>query len=47
MNIAQYITRIADALWGVPLAVILLGTGIFIAIRLRLIQARGFSVGGA
>ncbi len=35
----------ADFLWGVPLAVILVGTGIFFTVRLLFIQVRGFAHG--
>jgi len=36
------INSIRDAIWGLPLIILLVGTGIFLTIRNKLIQARGF-----
>ncbi|HEO66006.1 MAG TPA: amino acid carrier protein, partial [Spirochaetes bacterium] len=38
-----YITRqIADALWGMPSIIILVGTGLYLTVRFKFIQGRGF-----
>ena len=34
----KYLTVINDFLWGAPLLVILVGTGIYLTIRLRVLQ---------
>ena len=42
MNFAELIEKTASAVWGLPLMVLLLGTGIFLTIRFCLVQFRGF-----
>ena len=42
MNIEQLISTLDSIIWGVPLMVLLVGTGIFLTIRMRAIQIRGF-----
>jgi len=37
--------KIDDAVWGLPLILILVGTGIFVTVRNRLVQIRGFKHG--
>ncbi|MBC8484638.1 MAG: sodium:alanine symporter family protein [Bacteroidetes bacterium] len=45
MNIPQIIESFDDFVWGVPLMVLLVGTGLYLSIRFRLIQFRGFKHG--
>ncbi len=40
-QIARFITSIRDFIWGPPLIVLLVGTGIFLTIRLKGLQLRG------
>ncbi|MHC4758479.1 MAG: alanine/glycine:cation symporter family protein [Planctomycetota bacterium] len=42
MDIAELIENTSGAVWGLPLMVLLLGTGIFLTIRFGLVQFRGF-----
>jgi AGCS family alanine or glycine:cation symporter len=42
LNIAELIEKTSSAVWGLPLMVLLLGTGIFLTIRFCLVQFRGF-----
>jgi alanine or glycine:cation symporter, AGCS family len=42
MNFSQIISAIDGYIWGTPLMILLIGTGIFLSIRLLFIQARGF-----
>lgn len=42
MNISEWITRIDGLIWGVPLMVLLVGTGIYLTIRMRFVQLRCF-----
>jgi len=41
-QILSVVKWLQDAVWGVPLILILVGTGIFVTIRNRLVQIRGF-----
>ena len=43
MEIADLITRVDDFIWGPPLSALLGGTGLYLTIRLGLIQIRGFA----
>ncbi len=45
MNIHEIIAAIQSFVWGPPLMVILVGTGIFMSIRYKFIQLRGFKHG--
>ncbi len=40
-QILEFITRIRDFIWGLPLIILLVGTGIFLTIILRGLQVRG------
>jgi len=40
-QILEILTAIRDFIWGLPLLVLLVGTGIFLTIRLRALQIRG------
>ena len=40
-QILEILTAIRDFIWGLPLIVLLVGTGIFLTIRLRGLQIRG------
>jgi AGCS family alanine or glycine:cation symporter len=42
-SVQQWIDIISGYVWGPPLIVILVGTGIYFSLRLRFIQVRGFS----
>jgi AGCS family alanine or glycine:cation symporter len=41
VQVLEVITNIRDFIWGVPLIVLLVGTGIFLTLRLRGLQIRG------
>ncbi len=45
MSFLEILNEIDSFVWGVPLIVLLLGTGIFLTIRSRFIQVRGFKRG--
>jgi len=40
-QILNFITQIRDFVWGLPLVILLVGTGIFLPVRLRGLQIRG------
>ena len=42
MDVADLITRVDDFIWGPPLSALLVGTGLYLTIRLGFIQVRGF-----
>lgn len=42
MNISEWISRIDGFIWGVPLMVLLVGTGIYLTCRMRFIQLHCF-----
>ena len=42
MNISQLISTIDGYIWGAPLMILLLGTGLYVTIRFFFIQVRGF-----
>ena len=42
MTIAEWITRIDGFIWGIPLMVLLVGTGIYLTIRMGFVQLRCF-----
>lgn len=42
MNLSLFIERMAAFFWGIPLIVLLIGAGLYLTIRLRGIQFRGF-----
>ena len=44
-QINELLTAINDLVWGAPLIILLLGTGIYFSIRTRFIQVRGFAEG--
>lgn len=44
-TVAAWITTFDGWVWGPPLMILLVGTGLFLSIRLRLIQLRGFRHG--
>ncbi|UCD95350.1 MAG: sodium:alanine symporter family protein [Candidatus Zixiibacteriota bacterium] len=44
-QILNVITAIKDQVWGLPLIILLVGTGILVTIRNRLVQIRGFKHG--
>ena len=41
-NITEIINQFDSLVWGIPMLVLLLGTGVFLSIRLRFIQFRRF-----
>lgn len=43
MNISDFLAGFSGFVWGVPLMVLLVGTGLFLSCLLRLIQFRGFA----
>ena len=45
MTFSNLITTIDGYIWGVPLMVLLVGTGLYLSIRMRLVQFRGFRHG--
>lgn len=44
-QIQNILSTISDSVWGLPLILILVGTGIFVTVRNRLVQIRGFKHG--
>ena len=40
MNITELLVKIDDFVWGIPLIVLIMGTGIFLTIRLGVLQFR-------
>ena len=42
MGIAEFLSGLNDLVWGTPLMVLLVGTGLYLSIRMRLVQGRGF-----
>jgi len=40
-QILNFITQIRDFVWGLPLVILLVGTGIFLTVLLRRLQIRG------
>lgn len=43
MNVFEHVlSQLTNFLWGLPAIVVLLGTGIYLSVRLRAIQCRGF-----
>ena len=40
------LTRIDNAVWGVPLIVLIMGTGILLTVRLRAVQFRKLGIYG-
>jgi AGCS family alanine or glycine:cation symporter len=42
VSLAELISAIDRLIWGVPLMVLLVGTGLYLTVRLRLVQFRGF-----
>lgn len=42
VNLAELIRAVDGFIWGVPLMVLLVGTGLYLTVRLRLVQLRGF-----
>jgi len=43
VSLAEWISRIDGYIWGVPLMVLLVGTGLYLTIRMRGVQLRGFA----
>ena len=43
MTLAELISTIDGYVWGVPLMVLLVGTGVYLTVRMRLVQFRGFA----
>ena len=44
-QILNVITAVKDQVWGLPLIILLVGTGILVTIRNHLVQIRGFKHG--
>ncbi|MCA9399791.1 MAG: sodium:alanine symporter family protein, partial [Candidatus Omnitrophica bacterium] len=42
MNLADIFSKISGLVWGVPLMLFLVGTGLYLTLRLKFIQFRGF-----
>jgi AGCS family alanine or glycine:cation symporter len=45
MNFSEAIAQFSSFVWGVPLMVLLVGTGLYLTIRMKLVQVRGFGHG--
>ena len=42
MDLAGLISKVNGIVWGPPVMILLVGTGLYLSVRLRLIQFRGF-----
>jgi alanine or glycine:cation symporter, AGCS family len=45
MNLSEFLSQFSAFVWGVPLMVLLVGTGLYLTIRLGFVQLRGFGHG--
>jgi len=45
MNLSQFLSSFSSFVWGVPLMVLLVGTGLYLTLRLCFVQLRGFAHG--
>jgi len=42
MGLSQFLSSFSSFVWGVPLMVLLVGTGLYLTLRLCFVQLRGF-----
>jgi len=47
MDISNILSQFSSAVWGMPLMVLLVGTGIYLTVKLLFVQLRGFRHGWA
>ena len=45
MNFSEIIAQFSSFVWGLPLMILLIGTGLYLTLRLIFVQIRGFSHG--
>jgi len=45
MNLSQALSSFSSLVWGIPLMVLLVGTGVYLTLRLCFVQLRGFAHG--